>query len=92
MAVHHPVGVIPAVIALCFRLTIIGSPRNTAGIERDSEGAASELNSSTLLRRLQGLLLVQRKSSDFDHHIDVLVLYRLTVLIGMNSPDIISTI
>lgn len=38
------VGVIPAVIALWFRLTIIESPRYTADVGRDSKKAASELN------------------------------------------------
>jgi PHS family inorganic phosphate transporter-like MFS transporter len=38
------VGVIPAVIALWFRLTIIESPRYTADVGGDSRKAASELN------------------------------------------------
>ncbi|KAK6610471.1 inorganic phosphate transporter pho84 [Botrytis cinerea] len=38
------VGVIPAVIALWFRLTIIESPRYTADVGRDSKKAASELS------------------------------------------------
>ena len=38
------VGVIPAVIAIWFRLTIIESPRYTADVGRDSRKAASELN------------------------------------------------
>jgi MFS transporter, PHS family, inorganic phosphate transporter len=38
------VGVIPAVIALWFRLTIIESPRYTADVGRDSRKAASELD------------------------------------------------
>ncbi|KAF7903880.1 hypothetical protein EAF00_001214 [Botryotinia globosa] len=38
------VGVIPAVIALWFRLTIIESPRYTADVGRDSRKAASELS------------------------------------------------
>ncbi|KAI9646419.1 hypothetical protein NHQ30_004411 [Ciborinia camelliae] len=38
------VGVIPAVIALWFRLTIIESPRYTADVVRDSKKAASDLN------------------------------------------------
>lgn len=37
------VGVIPAVIALWFRLTIIESPRYTADVGRDSKKAAAEL-------------------------------------------------
>jgi PHS family inorganic phosphate transporter-like MFS transporter len=37
------VGVIPAVIALWFRLTIIESPRYTADVGQDSKKAASEL-------------------------------------------------
>jgi PHS family inorganic phosphate transporter-like MFS transporter len=44
------VGVIPAVIALWFRLTIIESPRYTADIGRDSRKAASELTRYLLLR------------------------------------------
>ena len=38
------VGVIPAVVALWFRLTIIESPRYTADVGGDSRKAASELN------------------------------------------------
>lgn len=38
------VGVIPAVIALWFRLTIIESPRYTADVGQDSKKAASELH------------------------------------------------
>lgn len=38
------VGVIPAVVALWFRLTIIESPRYTADVSGDSRKAASELN------------------------------------------------
>lgn len=38
------VGIIPAVIALWFRLTIIESPRYTADVGRDSRKAASELD------------------------------------------------
>ena len=38
------VGVIPAVIAIWFRLTIIESPRYTADVGQDSKKAASELN------------------------------------------------
>lgn len=38
------VGVIPALLALWFRLTIIESPRYTADVGRDSKKAASELN------------------------------------------------
>ncbi|PQE31248.1 hypothetical protein CJF32_00001827 [Rutstroemia sp. NJR-2017a WRK4] len=38
------VGVIPALLALWFRLTIIESPRYTADVGRDSNKAASELN------------------------------------------------
>src|ERR1700761_4661859 len=37
------VGVIPAVLALWFRLTIIESPRYTADVGRDTQKAASEL-------------------------------------------------
>ncbi|KAH8649683.1 major facilitator superfamily domain-containing protein [Tricladium varicosporioides] len=44
------VGVIPAVIALWFRLTIIESPRYTADVGRDSRKAASELNQYLLLQ------------------------------------------
>lgn len=36
------VGIIPAVIAIWFRLTIIESPRYTADVGRDSRKAASE--------------------------------------------------
>lgn len=36
-------GVIPAVIAICFRLTIIESPRYTADVGGGSSKAASEL-------------------------------------------------
>ncbi|KAM3077243.1 hypothetical protein ACMFMG_003293 [Clarireedia jacksonii] len=38
------VGVIPALLALWFRLTIIESPRYTTDVGRDSKKAASELN------------------------------------------------
>ncbi|CAG8978486.1 hypothetical protein HYALB_00005061 [Hymenoscyphus albidus] len=48
------VGVIPAVIALWFRLTIIESPRYTADVARDSKKAASEL---------QGYLLSQAQAA-----------------------------
>lgn len=44
------VGVIPAVIALWFRLTIIESPRYTADVERDSNKAATELESYLLIK------------------------------------------
>ncbi|KAF4624945.1 hypothetical protein G7Y89_g13223 [Cudoniella acicularis] len=44
------VGVIPAVIALWFRLTIVESPRYTADVGRDSRKAASELNRYLLLQ------------------------------------------
>lgn len=44
------VGVIPAVIALWFRLTIIESPRYTADVGQDSRKAASELNQYLLMQ------------------------------------------
>ncbi|KAK0102539.1 Inorganic phosphate transporter pho84 [Cadophora gregata] len=44
------VGVIPAVIALWFRLTIIESPRYTADVGQDSKKAASELHRYLLLQ------------------------------------------
>lgn len=44
------VGVIPAVIAIWFRLTIIESPRYTADVGRDSRKAASELHRYLLLQ------------------------------------------
>jgi PHS family inorganic phosphate transporter-like MFS transporter len=44
------VGVIPAVIALWFRLTIIESPRYTADVGRDTRKAASELDRYLLMQ------------------------------------------
>lgn len=44
------VGVIPAVIALWFRLTIIESPRYTADVGQDSKKAASELHRYLLMQ------------------------------------------
>lgn len=44
------VGVIPAVIALWFRLTIIESPRYTADVGQDSKKAAAELNQYLLIQ------------------------------------------
>lgn len=43
------VGVIPAFVALWFRLTIIESPRYTADVDRDSVKAASELDRYLLI-------------------------------------------
>jgi PHS family inorganic phosphate transporter-like MFS transporter len=50
------VGVIPAVIALWFRLTIIESPRYTADVGRDSRKAVSELNRYLLLQAEDGVV------------------------------------
>ncbi|KAH7364642.1 major facilitator superfamily domain-containing protein [Rhexocercosporidium sp. MPI-PUGE-AT-0058] len=44
------VGIIPAVIALWFRLTIIESPRYTADVGQDSKKAASELHRYLLMQ------------------------------------------
>jgi PHS family inorganic phosphate transporter-like MFS transporter len=44
------VGVIPAVVALWFRLTIIESPRYTADVGRDTRKAASELDQYLLMQ------------------------------------------
>jgi PHS family inorganic phosphate transporter-like MFS transporter len=44
------VGVIPAVLALWFRLNIIESPRYTADVGRDTQKAASELKRYLMLR------------------------------------------
>lgn len=44
------VGVIPAVVALWFRLTIIESPRYTADVGRDTRKAASELDRYLLMQ------------------------------------------
>jgi MFS transporter, PHS family, inorganic phosphate transporter len=44
------VGVIPAVVALWFRLTIIESPRYTADVRRDTRKAASELDRYLLMQ------------------------------------------
>jgi PHS family inorganic phosphate transporter-like MFS transporter len=44
------VGVIPAVLALWFRLTIIESPRYTADVGQDTQKAASELKRYLMLR------------------------------------------
>ncbi|KAL2065150.1 hypothetical protein VTL71DRAFT_4291 [Oculimacula yallundae] len=48
------VGVIPAVIALWFRLTIIESPRYTADVGQDSKKAASELQRYLLMQTQPG--------------------------------------
>lgn len=50
------VGVIPAVIALWFRLTIIESPRYTADVGRDSRKAASELKRYLLFQAESGIV------------------------------------
>lgn len=50
------VGVIPAVIALWFRLTIIESPRYTADVGRDTRKAASELKRYMLFQAESGIV------------------------------------
>lgn len=59
------VGVIPAVIALWFRLTIIESPRYTADVGRDSRKAASELN-RYLLMQAQAQVAASASTVDFN--------------------------
>jgi PHS family inorganic phosphate transporter-like MFS transporter len=57
------VGVIPAVIALWFRLTIIESSRYTADVERDSNKAAAELKNYLLVPPQQVPVLASTSSS-----------------------------